>query len=361
MLFETDLQVRRIPPVSDIGIPLLTSFKRALSIESHESGSYSSRRSRPREPSFPRPRGPVRGPSASGFMTAAGAASAALFFVLWWMLQGEENPWVPAGLAASVVMLVAASARLAIARRARSSYVRDQYNREWRGDSTQRMSGKTMHSTSLHSAGLRALQRQSADADARDVPPQAHRDLYDVCTDYLNGAEQALQSASLSAEGRLALRAGQERVRTLQRHHLLIWARGSARALTHEAQRRVRLYEKVETANRALECIDSALKVYPNEEELKVSARAVRDFITSSRVAHWVELAERAAFKGYYRKAIDRYRDALFYLTRDGPDQDREAGAERIMREVELLRARLATERSATNSSRTISPNGPGQ
>ena len=289
----------------------------------------------------------------SGFMTAVAGASAALFFLLWWILQGEENPWIPAGLVASVVMLVAASARLAVVRRSRTRSVRDQRSGEWRGHTTRRPPGNSIPSTSRHSAALRALQMQSADADARDLPPQAHRDLYDLCTDYLHGAEQALQSPSLSAEGRLALRTGQERVRTLQRHHLLTWARGSARSLTHEAQQRVRLYEKVETANRALECIDSALKLYPDEEELKVSALAVRDFITSSRVAHWVELAERAAFKGYYRRAIDRYRDALFYLTRDGGDQDREAGAERITREIELLRVRLATGRATVNSPRT--------
>jgi tetratricopeptide (TPR) repeat protein len=214
----------------------------------------------------------------------------------------------------------------------------------------QRPSGKVMQSTSLHSAGLRALQKQSAEADARDLPPQAHRDLYDLCSDYLHGVEQALQTSTLAAEGRLALRAGQERVRTLQRHHLLTWARGSARAFTHEAQQRVRLYEKLEAANRALECIDSALKIYPDEEELKISARAVHEFITSSRVAHWVELAERAAFKGYYRRAIDRYRDALFYLTRDGAGPDLEAGAERITREIELLRARLATGKGLVDS-----------
>jgi tetratricopeptide (TPR) repeat protein len=283
-------------------------------------------------------------------MTAAAAASAALFFVLWWLLQGEDSPWVPAGLAASMVMLVAASARLAVARRARTRYGRGQYGRDWRGPSLAGPSGGVRQSNSLHSAGLRALQKQSADADARDSPPQVHRDLYDLCTDYLSGAEQALQSPSLSASGRLALRAGQERVRGLQKHHLLTWARCSARAFTHEAQQRVRLYEKVETANRALECIDAALKVYPDEEELRISARAVRDFITSSRVAHWVELAERAAFKGYYRRAIDRYRDALYYLSRDGPDSDREAGAERITREIDLLRARLATERGTGRS-----------
>ena len=289
----------------------------------------------------------------SGFMTAVAGASIALFFLLWWILQGEENPWIPAGLVASVVMLVAASARLAVVRRSRTRSVRDQRSGEWRGHSMRRPPGNSIPSTSRHSAALRALQMQSADADARDSPPQAHRDLYDLCTDYLHGAEQALQSPSLSPEGRLALRAGQERVRTLQRHHLLTWARGSARFLTHEAQQRVRLYEKVETANRALECIDSALKLYPDEEELKGSARAVRDFITSSRVAHWVELAERAAFKGYYRRAIDRYRDALFYLTRDGGDQDCEAGAERITREIESLRVRLATGRATVNSSST--------
>jgi hypothetical protein len=286
-------------------------------------------------------------PSVSGYMTAAAAASAALFFVLWWMLQGEESPWVPAGLAASVVMLVAASARVMVMRRARTRYIHEQDRRQWDGRSKSQPSGKaSSRSAAMHTAALRALQKQSAEADAHDSPPEVHRELYDLCAEYLTGADQAWRSPRLSPEGRLALRAGQERVRTLQRHHLLTWARVSALTLTREAQHRARLYEKIETANRALDCIDSALKVYPEEEELNRSARAVREFIISSRVAHWVELAERAAFKGHYRRAIDCYRDALFYLTRDGPDHDREGGADRISREIELLRARLATERA---------------
>ena len=333
-----------------------------MPIEPHEPGFYPSRGSNiRRESSFAGAHGPARAPSVSGFMTIAAAAAAALFFVLWWMLQGEENPWVPAGLAASLVMLVAASASLAVVRRSRMRLGRDQHRSDWQGRSTPRSSGSMSHSSSRHSEALRALQRQSVDADARELPPQAHRELYERCSDYLSGAEQALNSGSLPTEARLALRTGQERVRTLQRHHLLTWARGSARAITYEAQQRVRLHEKLETANRALQCIDSVLRVYPDEEELRVSARAVREFITSSRVAHWVELAERAAFKGYYRRAIDRYRDALFYLTRDGLDPDREAGAERITREIELLRARLHTERTPkdpfeSNSARAQKP-----
>src|SRR4051794_19801738 len=72
-------------------------------------------------------RAPVRGrpsrprvPSSSGYIIAAGATAAALFFTLWWMLHsgGDDAPWVPAGLAASVVMLVAVAAREVVMRRA---------------------------------------------------------------------------------------------------------------------------------------------------------------------------------------------------------------------------------------------------
>ena len=125
---------------------------------------------------------------------------------------------------------------------------------------------------------------------------------------------------------------------------MLTWARHSARALTHEAQQRARLYEKVETANRALDCIDQALKIYPGNEELTVSAQAVQDFITSSRVVHWVELAERAAFKGYFQRAIDCYRDALYYLGRDSQDSAGNDTAERILKEVDMLRARMSAD-----------------
>ena len=280
-------------------------------------------------------------------MAAAAAAAAALFFLLWWMLQGEENPWVPAGLAASVVMLVAASAREIVMRRALARFVQDQ-DYEHSGRRPGRRSPKlaNMQSASLQSGALRVLQKQSALADANESAPETHREVYLLCNDYLANAEEALRSANLSAEGRVALRAGQERARTMQRHHLLTWSRDAARSLTREAQQHVRLHEKIETANRALDCIDSALKVYPDEEELNQSAAAVREFITSSRVAHWVELAERAAFKGYYRRAIDCYRDALFFLTRDKPAHEREAAADRITREIDLLRARLATQKS---------------
>src|SRR5712692_8605041 len=316
-------------------------------MESQDSGFYRSSNARRSQGSASRGRR-ARRPSASGFMAAAAAAAAVIFFILWWLLQGEESPWVPAGLAASVVMLVAASAREIVVRRAFARYLLEQDKHQERTREPSESSSRlvNMQSASSHASALRVVQKRSAKADASDSSPEAHLEAYRLCADYLASAEETLRSPGLAPENRVALRSGQERVRTLQKHHLLTWARSSARTLTREAQQRARLYEKVEVANRALDCIDSALKIYPDEEELNESAGAVREFITSSRVAHWVELAERASFKGYYRRAIDCYRDALFYLTRDAPTDDRGAAAERVTREIELLRARLATKRA---------------
>jgi len=269
-----------------------------------------------------------------------------LFFALWWGLAtaGDEAPWVPAGLAASVFLLIAFSAREVLMRRAWTRYLleQDQEKHSGRERSIKTESAKRMHSTGVHSAALRNLQKQSADVDSMNGPADIHLELFHSCQDYLGNTDEALRSSSLSAEARVALRAGQEKVRALQKHHMLTWARDASRALTHEAQQRGRMSDKIETANRAMDCLDTAAKVYAAEPELEASKLAIREFIASVKVAHWVELAERSAFKGHYKRAIERYKDALFYLSRESVKEDvRAAGAERIMREIEMLRARL--------------------
>jgi hypothetical protein len=290
-------------------------------------------------------------------MAAAGATAVALFFVLWWMLHNsgdQDAPWVPAGLAASVVMLVAAAAREVVMRRAWTRYMLEQGKHDHAIKGTRKHGGgSTLDS---HSAALRALNKQSAEADATGALPEAHLEAYHACKEFLASSDEALRTTS-AGDRRVALRAGQEHVRALQKHHLLTWARNSSRALTHEAQRRVVISDKVETAMRALDVIDAALKIYPDEAELHESEMAVREFVASVRVGRWVERAERAAFKHQYVRAIDRYRDALFYLSRETMKEELRAEmAERIGREIELLRARLEmnkmTERTPTPTSR---------
>jgi hypothetical protein len=285
-------------------------------------------------------------PSTSGYVAATGAAAAMLFFVLWLMLHnsGDEAPWVPAGLAASVVMLVAAAAREVVMRRAWTRYLLEQGKHDQTSKGARQHSGGGSTSHDSHSAQLRALNKQSSEADAVGALPEAHLEAYHACKEFLASTDEALRSTG-KAERRIALRAGQEHVRALQKHHLLTWARTSSRALTHEAQRRVSVSGKIEMAMRALDVIDAALKVYPDETELHESELALREFVASVKVGRWVELAERAAFKQQYARAIDRYRDALFYLSRESLKEDvRRETAERIGREIELLRARLEVD-----------------
>lgn len=294
-------------------------------------------------------------PSTSGYIAAAGATSAVLFFALWWMLHtsGDEAPWVPAGLAASVVMLVAIAAREVIMRRAWTRYFLERDRRglhvtDARGTPRNHNGGNGSRSINKHLAALRELQKQSAEAEAAGAMPNLHLGAYHTCKDFLARTDDALRSRAVNSQSLAALRSGQDRVRVLQKHHLLIWASGSSKALTFEAQRRVTVADKIEMAMRALDVVDSALKVYPDEAELQESANAIREYISSVKVAHWIELAERAAFKGQYRRAIDRYRDALFYLSRETMSLAiRNEGAERITREIDLLRARMNIRRAS--------------
>ena len=292
-------------------------------------------------------------PSSAGYLTVVILIAAGLFVGLWWMLVrgGDEAPWLPAGLAASVVLLVALSAREVVMRRAWTRYVLDHginQKPQSRSHTSSSRSQKKGFSASLHSAALRTIQKQSTAADLPGSTPEAHLDVAQLCHEYLSSTDEAMRSGRLGSEKGIAIRAGQERVRALHKHHLLTWARGHARALTHEAQQRARTFDKIETANKALECIDSTLRLYPNEPELHDSRVAIGEFVASVKVAHWVELAERSAFKGHYRRAIDRYRDALFYLNQDVVKPEvRAAGTERIENQIAELQSRLRSNNEA--------------
>ena len=208
-------------------------------------------------------------------------------------------------------------------------------------------------SASLLSSAWRVIQKQSLEADA-ESNPESHFDVFHLCQDYLTSTDEALRANNLPAEKRIAIKAGQERVRALQKHHLLTWARDSSRSLTYDAQQRARTSDKIEAANRALHCLESALKFYPDELELRESSLAIQEFVGSVKVAHWVELAERSAFKGHYRRAIERYKDALFYLNRETVKEEiRKPGIERIGREIEALQARLGNRKNGSDDTGT--------
>jgi hypothetical protein len=311
-------------------------------------------------------------PSTAGYLLLTILIAAAFFSGTWWLFssEGEESPWLPATVFASVVVLVSVAAREVVMRRAWSRYTRDleieMGGREAVASSASQPRPASKANVQTAAASLRALQqRLSAAEEAGARQPEAHLEAYRLCEQYLANAEDSIRSSRTPVEMRVALRAGQERVRDSQKHHLLAWARGEAQRLTHEAQQRASVSARIETAMRAVEVIGEALQVYPEEPELRDSAVAVRNFIASVKVAHWVELAERASFRGRYTRAIARYRDALFYLSRaEMSDEARDVAAARINREIEMLRARIATgelvEEAPVRRPRRVKKGGAG-
>jgi hypothetical protein len=292
-----------------------------------------------------------RMPSTAGYMFVAGGLALALFWVIWMLLRsdGDEAPWIPAGLAAGFVILFAAAAREVVMRRAWARYTREMElvmgaGEQGRGALKAKASANNWPGMQAQVAALRSLQQRLGELDAATTPPEAHHEAYKLCEQYLANSDEALRGQGGAAEMRAALRSGQERVRALKRKHMLAWARGEATRLTQEAQRRVRPSDKIETAQGALEVLGEALRFYPGERELFDSSIALRNFIASVKVGQWVEMAERAAFRGLYTRAVARYRDALFYLSRADMSEDaRDEAAVRIQREIEMLRARVRT------------------
>lgn len=293
-----------------------------------------------------------RAPSVlTSYMVVAGAACVGLFFVLWWLLHisGDDMPWLPSGLIASIAMIGLVVAREIIMRRAETrSVIHTKMRRKASREAKRRLGHTAALSAPLIS--LRNLERHLLELDTRHSPPMQHLEAYYSCEQYLAQVVKTLSRTTVEADVRAALRAGTERIRVLQKRHLLAWARKECQQITAEAQRLASASEKIKAAERALEVLNEALQIYPGEAELNASAGAVREFVASVHVKRWIELAEREVFKGHYEKAIDHYRDALFDLTRAEISEDaRREVAEKITREVQLLHAHQATTDAMDN------------
>lgn len=326
-------------------------------------------RSEPAEPAFHRSSRPshpegmgrrgVAPPSAGGYLAVSLLVAVTLSLIVWSVLHetNEEATWA-AALAACVVLLVAASARELIVRRAWSRQLLDVDGRvrpdSFSGRGVGAASGaglntpRTANSNATprtawsHSAALRAVQKRSAEAEAHDAP-ELHWDAYRLAQEYLAATDEALRAISLATEKRIAMRAGQERVRGLRKFHLLAWARSKSQAVMHEAQNFSRLHDRVDTARRALQVLDTARAELPNERELDDSTAAIREFVAAARVRHWLEMAERAAFRGHPRRAVARYRDTLFYVQREIAEPALQTQlVQRIESEIARLKEQIA-------------------
>ncbi len=253
-------------------------------------------------------------------------------------------PWITAGVGASILLGSAAILREIILRRARSHgmMMERRLNDDLTGARAQlgdRPSTSGKLTLEKNAAVLGTIKQKSAAAKVLSKFPDGHREVFELCRQYLARIETELTTVSAGSPRLSALLKGRKTAASLHRYHLLRWAEIEARTLSSEANTLTDASERLQAAKDAMNVIDFALRSYPADDSLLGSRDVLRELAVSIKVSDLAERAERAAFKNQHHEALGLYRDALFYLGRDNVHTDeRQRMAESINAEMERLR-----------------------
>jgi len=254
----------------------------------------------------------------------------------------DENSIIIACAGAGLTIGSAVFLREVILRKARNRYLAIEKQLDFNMAKAARQNGSSLVnkvSLAQNAAILKEINRKSEAAKVLGKLPEVHREVFEICGEYLSMSAYELKTVGAGSPRLAAFRRGRKIVKGLHRFHLLEWVEAETKKLTREAKIRVTISEKLNAVEKALNLINSAMQFYPNELQLTDSEIALKEFISSIKVSHWMEQAEKAAFKGDFQKAVSFYRDALYFLGRENiRSVEREIVAEKINREIEKLR-----------------------
>lgn len=288
---------------------------------------------------------------ASNFYILAAAVAIAFFFFMWWILHegGEEIPYVPAGIGASIILGGAVFLREVIMRRARQRFLMTQKILDHNLKKVPVISGgqnsRKKLSIKQNAAIIEEIKRKSEAARILDKFSDGHWEVFELCNKYLHRNKAELETVGVGSPRLAALRKGKEIVREIHKLHLLNWAEIESRSNLSTAKNQLAISEKLEFTQKALGVLDTALEFYPQERQLRESVEAVKEFNSSIKVSHLIELAEKAAFKGEKAEAVNLYRDALYFLHKEHfQTAERRIIEENIIAEIEKIEQNLQIE-----------------
>lgn len=284
--------------------------------------------------------------NAPGYYFFASAAAVLFFFLVWAILneEQEEAPLLIAAFGAVFILSVSVFCREVLLRKTRRQYLA--MEKEFRNRAQLMLppsklleNGNGKITLEKNARLIKDIQKKSDAARKLKDSADGHLEVLESCREYLTLSGEQMETAGTGSPRLVGFRRGREIVEELHRFHLLSWAENESRALTRKARNYVTISDKINAAQDALAVLNSALEFYPGETRLLESETVLKNFIASIKVSHWVEQAERAAFKGNNKRAISLYRDALFFLAReDVRSEDKEAIAENINAKIASLR-----------------------
>lgn len=190
-----------------------------------------------------------------------------------------------------------------------------------------------------NAAILHEISRKSDAAKVLGRFAEGHREVFELCEEYLSAVTRELPTVGPGSPRIAALRRGQKVAAQVHHYHMLHWAEIETRELTREVSKHDKIANKLDAAQAALEVVDFALRSYPQDLALVDSRNVLVELVSSIQVSDLIEKAERAAFKGNKKRALSLYEDALFVLRRQDPDLENDV-ALRVRGEIETLRTK---------------------
>lgn len=282
---------------------------------------------------------------ASNYYILAASVAIAFFFLVWGILNDgrDETPWIPAGIGAAIILSSAVIVREIVLRGRRNRFLASQrqIDQSVRGIA-QRAQERDPAKLTLerNAAILREISRKSEAAKVLARFAEGHRDVFELCEEYLGVVRRELPRVSAGSPRLVALLRGTEVAGKYHYYHMLQWAEIESRSLSKEAGKRDKISEKLDSAQSALGVVEFALQSYPEEPALLDSQKVLVELVSSMKISDLIERAERLAFKGNHRRALSLYQDALFFLQRENPGIESEL-VHHINEEISRIRVHL--------------------
>lgn len=253
---------------------------------------------------------------APTFYFLAAAFAIGIFFLVWAILaeSKEENPWITAGLIASVSMITAVVVREGILRYRRNALVNEQKRLDRSLLSVPFSSNPSSDAQKLslerNAFLLNEIVQKSDAATILGHLPGSHREVFELCERYVQVVTRELATVGVGSPRLSALTRGRDKAERLHKHHMLKWAEIEVRANTLAASESESASVSVDRARAALRVLKTASVRYPDEPNIVASRIAVEEFLLSTRIKAAFERAERAERRGDLETAFDSLLEA---------------------------------------------------
>jgi hypothetical protein len=278
--------------------------------------------------------------SASNYYVLSVAIAMAAFVTVMGLLREErDEPYIPAGIAASAVLIAAVVIRRSIIKKYQMrAHAARRLDQNLSILLLKNAPNEKKLTIEKNASILKELKRKSEAATVLGQYSEGHREVYEFCGQYLEVNAREMLTVNPGSPRIAALRRGREIAEDYHRRHMLKWAELETTALFEKAQVAPKLRDRIETAGEALSVIKTASGRYPTDRRLIDSAVAIDEFIIKTKVSDLIEKAGRAEGRGNHKLAERHFRNALSELGRSRVSAiDRETAAEKIRQELERL------------------------